>query len=83
MKTTTKATVIKDIRLFCIDCSGGNKSEVKECPLVRCNLWPYRMGVDPNPSKPRGIAKAASAGPVSDDKGKIDASLENPDAKGL
>ena len=28
----------------CIDCSGGQKREVENCPIKNCPLYPYRMG---------------------------------------
>jgi hypothetical protein len=32
------------IRAKCIDCSGGNRAEVKRCESEDCPLWPYRLG---------------------------------------
>ncbi len=40
-------TPIKAIRLKCLDCSGGCPSEVRQCELEECPLWPYRMGKRP------------------------------------
>lgn len=40
-------TPIKAIRAYCIECSGGQKKEVKECPITKCTLYPYRMGKRP------------------------------------
>jgi len=40
-------TPLKAIRAHCIECSGGEKKEVKECPMERCPLYPYRMGKRP------------------------------------
>ena len=40
-------TPIKAIRAYCIECSGGQKKEVKECPIAKCTLYPYRMGKRP------------------------------------
>ena len=54
---TTKSDVLKSIRAKCIDCSGGSKSEVSLCPCNTCELWPYRFGRDPEPSRRRGFAK--------------------------
>lgn len=66
---TTKASLIKIVRLKCIDCSVGQLAEVRNCNIIRCELWPFRLGMDPEPSKPRGIAKASSGGQVFDSKG--------------
>lgn len=32
------------IRLFCLECMGGNAAEVRRCDSIRCFLHPYRMG---------------------------------------
>lgn len=40
-------TPIKAIRAHCIECSGGAKKEVRECPIENCPLYPYRMGKRP------------------------------------
>ena len=44
---TAKADILRAIRLKCLDCSAGQPSEVRECRLVSCALWPYRLGSDP------------------------------------
>ena len=38
---------IKSIRAKCLDCSGGEASEVRKCVAVTCSLWPFRMGRNP------------------------------------
>ena len=43
----TIMTPIKAIRAKCLDCSCGEKKEVRLCPIERCPLWPYRMGKRP------------------------------------
>ena len=43
----TVLTPIKAIRAHCIECSGGSTKEVKECPIAKCTLYPYRMGKRP------------------------------------
>ena len=35
---------IKAIRAHCIDCCGGNTSEVRKCTALGCHLWAFRMG---------------------------------------
>ena len=42
-----RKSLIKTVRAHCIDCSGGQSSEVKSCQCKICNLYPYRMGRDP------------------------------------
>jgi hypothetical protein len=56
---TTKAQVLDSIRAKCLDCSCYQPSEVRECPVTTCGLWPFRMGRDPDPSKSRGFAKSS------------------------
>jgi hypothetical protein len=55
---TTKAAILHAIRNKCLDCSCYQPIEVRECPLTTCGLWPYRFGVDPDPSPNRGFAKS-------------------------
>ena len=33
--------------------------EVRDCPVSTCHLWPFRMGLDPEPSRTRGFRKSA------------------------
>lgn len=35
------------IRRKCIDCCGGERSEVRRCEAIDCPLWPHRLGGDP------------------------------------
>lgn len=48
---TTKTAILKAIRAKCIDCSGGEHAEVRNCTIVLCDLHPYRMGTDPAPAR--------------------------------
>lgn len=38
---------LKAMRLKCLDCCAGQLAEVRECPIEKCTLWPYRMGHRP------------------------------------
>ena len=40
-------TPIKAIRAKCLDCCGGDKQEVRMCPVSDCPIFPYRMGHRP------------------------------------
>lgn len=53
---TSKSAVLKAIRHKCIDCCVGQFGEVRLCPRQTCDLWPFRFGMDPEPSK-TGFAK--------------------------
>lgn len=55
---TTKTAVLQAIRHKCLDCSVYQPIEVRECPVTRCALWPFRFGTDPAPSRTRGFAKS-------------------------
>lgn len=55
---TTKAAILHAIRHKCLDCAVHQPIEVRECPVTRCTLWPFRFGMDPNPSQSRGFAKS-------------------------
>ncbi len=37
----------KIIRAKCLDCAGGQPSEIRKCVAIDCPLWPVRMGVNP------------------------------------
>ena len=56
---TTKAAILQAIRSKCLDCSCYQPVEVRGCPVSACGLWPYRFGVDPDPSRTRGFAKSS------------------------
>ena len=42
------ATPIKAIRKKCLDCTCGQLVEIRECPVINCSLYPYRMGRRPD-----------------------------------
>jgi hypothetical protein len=44
----TPMPVLRAIRAKCIDCSGGNASEVCKCTAPAYPLWPFRMGANPH-----------------------------------
>ena len=48
MTNTNHLTPIKAIRAKCLECSGGQPSEVRECLITDCPLYPFRMGKNPN-----------------------------------
>ena len=37
------ATPIKAIRKKCLDCTCGQIVEIRECPVIECPLYTYRM----------------------------------------
>jgi hypothetical protein len=42
-----KTNPVKAIREKCLDCCCGSTSEVKDCTVERCPLYPYRLGKNP------------------------------------
>ena len=44
---TSNSNPVKAIRMKCIDCSGGRRSEVERCTVRDCALYPFRMGRNP------------------------------------
>lgn len=42
-----KTRIISVIRAKCLDCCGGQQSEVRKCVATACPLWPYRMNANP------------------------------------
>lgn len=40
-------TPLKAIRAKCLDCSCGQRQEVRCCPIKSCPLYEYRMGKRP------------------------------------
>lgn len=53
-------TPLAAIRAKCIDCSGGQLSEIRHCHIVRCALHPFRMGSNPH-RKRRELSEEARA----------------------
>lgn len=45
-------TPLRAIRAKCIDCSAGSMKEVRECVMLDCPLYSYRLDKSPN-RKPR------------------------------
>ena len=43
-----RLTPLKSIRANCLDCCNGQPKEVRECQIIDCPLWLYRLGTNPN-----------------------------------
>lgn len=56
-------TPLKAIRAKCLDCSGQQFGEVRECPVKNCPLYEYRMGH--RPPKDKSIKKDISSEKVA------------------
>ena len=48
------------IRYNCLDCAGGIQSDVKDCHITLCPLWPFRMGKG-RPHVARGSAQGSDS----------------------
>jgi len=46
-----KTTAIKAIRQFCRECVCEDMDWIRNCPSVRCALYPFRLGKNPNISE--------------------------------
>lgn len=44
------------IRAKCLDCSGGSRSDCKNCRFNDCSLYPFRMGIGKQDSRARNKA---------------------------
>ena len=40
-------TPIKAMRAKCLDCTCGSVKEIRKCPIIECDLYPYRFGKRP------------------------------------
>ena len=54
-------TRLDAIELYCLDCSGYCKSDVRNCKIVTCPLHPFRLGKNPNRAMRPEQAEAAAA----------------------
>ena len=54
-------TRLDAIELYCLDCSGYCKSDVRNCKFVTCPLHPFRLGKNPNRAMSPEQAEAAAA----------------------
>ena len=41
-------TPLRAIREKCLDCCCQQPTEVRDCHIKTCTLWPFRMGKNPN-----------------------------------
>ena len=60
-----KKPLLKVIREYCIECSGGSKGEARKCTAARgCSLWPYRTGKNPFTARPGNPASLRRKNPA-------------------
>ena len=46
-EVSENTNVLRAIKLKCLDCSTYNINEIKECPVKKCPLYPFRLGKNP------------------------------------
>lgn len=46
-EVSENTNVLRAIKLKCLDCSTYNINEIKECPVNKCPLFPFRNGNNP------------------------------------
>ena len=47
MQQAKHTTPLQAIRRKCVECSGGQRSEVERCQMTDCDLFVYRFGTNP------------------------------------
>ena len=48
MNKNEELTPLKAIKKHCLECSGYEKKQVRECVIKDCALFPFRQGSNPN-----------------------------------
>lgn len=48
---TKNLTPLSAVRKKCLECSNFSSSEIKECPITDCALYPFRFGKNPGRQK--------------------------------
>lgn len=48
MNEKKKITPLRAIKTHCLECSGYEKKQVRECVVNNCVLFPFRQGKNPN-----------------------------------
>lgn len=47
MSKSSKPTPLKAIKKHCKECSNFELKEIRECPVLDCPLYPFRLGKNP------------------------------------
>lgn len=53
-KVPAAKTTYQAVRKRCVDCMGGERFRIKDCPISDCLLWPHRFGTTPTKAKSHG-----------------------------
>jgi hypothetical protein len=78
-----KLSPLKSIRLKCLDCSNGSASEVRNCAIIHCSLYAFRLGKNPHRQGIGNHAKFAekSQSEIGSGKQRIDSNSGGGAAK--
>jgi hypothetical protein len=63
-------TPLQAIRKKCLECSGGSPKEAANCIILDCDLYPFRLGMNPNRcgiGQPSNLAGSANHGGMAAD----------------
>ena len=68
-----RLTPLRAIRAKCLDCSAGQRSEIRNCLIIDCPLYLYRFGKNPKkkgqgPRMPLFLKKHQAHGEISETK---------------
>lgn len=63
----------KAIRTKCLECQGQDTAGVRQCPVVTCQLWPFRMSGNPFFGRMRGAEDEVTDAEVEADYALEDA----------
>lgn len=47
-------TTYQAVKKRCLDCMGGERWRIKNCPIKDCLLWPHRFGTGPAVARKKG-----------------------------
>ena len=67
-----QAPLRKIIREHCISCCGGAQIEVRNCSIVSCQFWPYRMNKNPFSTRKASPESLAALKAFRDSRGSDD-----------
>ena len=71
-----RLTPLRAIRVKCLDCSAGQRSEIRNCPVIDCPLYLYRFGKNPKkkgqgPKTPLFLRKHKAQDAISEIKDRV------------
>jgi len=61
-----KISPLKQIKKHCLECGGGQRKEVTECPIPTCPLYLLRFGTNPTSARKKRAFSEAEKKAVAD-----------------